>query len=339
MALIEFKLNEGRQRCMGALLAVMWLVLSSNPFDPGHLVHPSTILPVVCMNICIVSWTTYACTRTCEHTSTSKTTIAWSMLVLLIVGVLVFGGAPAFGLVAALLGPVRVIAGEKHKLAQILCISSSLAVAAGCLMVADPRHVNSPGGYAAFKVADTTHFTTIVSYVCTPVIAVLSHSIPLDSNPTQLMAHSSTLVLIVVGTLGFMTNMTSLDDTDSLANVNFYHTCFILAWSAVIAVALQLLLVFHVMGRAFDAYCLMALTTLVVPVLQKVATNKAPSGVQACGIATLLVAAGVFVQFMRYDDGNSTRAGQELYTCQACEADEREQLAAAMEIEDEQDAI
>jgi hypothetical protein len=294
MSLIAFKVTVGRRRSMAAFVGVFWFALTALSFDPTAATDAPTVIPVVSLDICVVSWLAYACTRACDHGVRPRDTLLCALMILILMWVLVVGGAPTFGVTACILGLAQTAVATASTRARLRTAASAVAIAAGSLMVADATVLSSPGGHLAFSDGPTRTLVLVSSYASAPVFACLSWCLAVPASPTHLMAHGSTLAVIISTTVGFMSRLTSIDDHSSLAQFDFYATCYILVWSIMVACLLQLMLAFHVMRRTFDLYFLLASVAATIPIVQIGVVHKAVTAVQWSGVALILVASLLF---------------------------------------------
>jgi hypothetical protein len=145
------------------------------------------------------------------------------------------------------------------------------------------------------------------------------------------------MALIASTTVGFMSRMTSLDDHNSLTGVDFYTTCFIFVWSAVIATVLQLVLMFHVAGMTFELHFILGAVTFALPVTQIASGQQPVSFVQWVGMCIIPVTLGLYV----YTQLTQTEIEPEVgvfFTCPRCELAERAALTHTADVKEDNGA-
>ena len=334
MSLVQFEMTHGRRHCMLILLGVTWAVLNSNPFSVATLVTPGTIMPIVVLFFCVLSWATFASTRICAH-GVGKVAIAvWTVNIYLIIHLVVYGFAPAFGVVALLTVPMRALVSDRPHLTQGLVYASVGFIAIACILIADPRHLLSPGGYRTFDgvdEADTAGERGLV-YACVPCLVAGVYFFPERSDPVRTVAYSGSVVFATTTILGFMASMTVLDSQGSLSKLDFYHCGFVFAWSALLFIVVLLLCTFHVMGMSTDAYTTMGITTVSVSVMQWIITRESPHPPQIAGLALMGLGVILFHCFQKSDQTAIQGEHVPLFTCQACEQERGIETAKVLDV-------
>jgi hypothetical protein len=332
MALIQFKVTAGRQRCMQILLGTTWGMISANPFSVDSLAAPGTIMPVVVLFVCLLAWATFASTRLCQHSVGTAATIVWTLNCYTVIHLVVYGFAPAFGLAALFVAPFRTVTSPRATLTKTTICVVAVLIAAASILIADPWHLMTPGGYRSFDALIGNQFERVLVYVAAVVLAVGTRVFPPKTNPVQTLAYSSSLVLVCTTILGFMASMTVLDSSGSLANVDFYHCCFLLAWSALMFAVLSLLCAFHVIGLAFDAFATLGFTSFTVVVMQWILKHQPPHLEQIIGIVLLAFAMMMFNWMELQDETADRLIGVHFFTCQECCQERNKETAVALNV-------
>jgi hypothetical protein len=333
MALIQFGLTHGRRHCMLILLGAAWAILNANPFSIATLVPPGTIMPVVALFFCMVAWATFASTRLCQHGVGKVAILVWTVNIYLFLHLVVYGFAPAFGVVALFTVPMRTITSGKKHLTTVLAYVSVGLIAIACILIADPRHLLSPGGYRTFDGIESENSAGErgLVYAAVPCFVASLYFFPPRSDPVQTIAYSGAIVLAGTTTLGFMASMTVLDSSGSLANLDFYHCGFVFVWSVLLFVVMLLLCSFHVIGLATDAYVTMSITTVTVCVMQWILKREAPHQPQEAGLALMALGVLLFHWFQKLDMTATYRELSAFFTCQACEQERDIQTVEALD--------
>jgi hypothetical protein len=331
MALIQFIVTPGRRHCMILLLATAWAVTNSNPFDLDALVAPGTVLPVVALFFSVLAWAAYASTRLCHHGVGTAAVVMWTLNILFILKLVVFGYAPAFGFAALMTAPLRTVPNTpcgNRGFYYTMIIGALIAV--GCVLIADPGRLLSPGGYRTFHPHPSVTADTVMTYLAAFPLAIGTYYFPSRTNPIQTLAYSSSMVLLITAIVGFMASMTELDNSGSMAGVDFYHCCFLFAWSSLLYAVVLLLCAFHVLELAYDAFAALGLTTISVAVMQWIITHEPPNSIQIAGICLLAASAALLRRFHCTDTVLEAHDDKEFHDCQECEHEREKAVASAL---------
>jgi len=312
------------------LLGVSWTVVNSNPFSVSTLVTPGALMPVVVLFFCFVAWAAFASTRLCQHTACTTAIVVWTVNIYLVVHLVVYGFAPAFGIAALFVMPMRKISCPITYHAHALIIGSAVTLTAACILLADPRHLLSPGGYRTFDEATGSEVERSLVFLAAPIFATSAYLFPPRSNPVQTIACSGTVVLGLTTILGFMGSMTVLDNSGSLSGLDFYHCGFVFVWSTLLFVVMLLLCAFHVIGLAMDAFVTLGITTVTVSLMQWIVKHEGPHPPQLAGLLLMGITVALFHWMQTIDNTAPQLDGNPFFTCQACEQEEECRVEEAL---------
>jgi len=311
---------------MSILLGLSWALLVANPFDLDEVVDPAVALPLVSFNICLIAIGLFGATRMCHHGIRASLVLLWAVAIILCTKVIVFGHAPLMALAGLIVSYARTVVSDTAMQTRVGACVIALLLFVGTLCLCDPSQLQSVGGYRAFHTVGENTSNTATAAATSLVLGLVSIVYTPETNPTQVFATASAVALAFITVVGFIAGMAQLDSMDSLTSVDFFHTCFIFAWSGLIAAMLMLLIAFHVLRQAYDAYCIMAIATLPVLVVQVAVHHQPVSQLQYAGLALVLFGAVMFVTFRYSDEYASANDHSPFYACAECAAERVDEI-------------
>ncbi len=336
MALIQFNVTPDRRYFIVVVMTSVWVIVNANPFQMDAILYPGHVLPVLSFFVTLLSWVVYASTRLCQHSDGAISTISWAINIGVILHLVVHGYSPAFALAALFASPIRKINTEHRVRVRVMIIITAILVCAGSTLVADPRKLQSPGGYAAFRSMDGISLETVLIYFGACTLAFSEYVAPDLLNPVRTIAYGSTLALVMVAVIGFMSNMSEIDQPAHLSALNFYHCVFIFTWSMLLVVGFLMLISMHVLKIGQDAFLILGMTTCSLVPIQWVRSHTPPSLQQTAGVCVILCAMATYAWVLKHDEICTTRDNTAFFACRACALCEAEQIDHALGEDEEQ---